>query len=302
MRRTFGHIPNKRFGHIPQNMFPVLDERKILERYPAHGAWSIRLLTNTYTGSCLRVRRSSDNTEQDIGFNGSGLIDEVALTSFVGAGSGFIRIWYDQSGNGFDLNQATEANQPRIVNAGTIDKQDDYPVIVFDGSNDSLSAGLIITTPPFVLSQVCVPTVGTFNQVSNIIAIADTATTNNAYQFVLINVSTDQPRARVGVQGPTFKTTVPESSNGMNLINIMAVYGEPVSGIFNFYGRALGTKSIIDSAPVQTSIDNFTVGVLTRTTNAFFPGKVSEIITWDTFIGNDVEEIVMQNQIDNFNL
>jgi hypothetical protein len=66
------------------------------------------------------VRRSSDNTEQDIGFNGNAL-DTAALSSFVGSGSGFIRTIYDQSGNDRHMQQANTAVQPRIVNAGTID-------------------------------------------------------------------------------------------------------------------------------------------------------------------------------------
>jgi hypothetical protein len=72
-----------------------------------------------YAGSCLRVRRSSDNAEQDIGFSGN-LIDSAALTSFCGAGHGFVVKWYDQSGNGNDFEQTTTANQPVIVSAGVV--------------------------------------------------------------------------------------------------------------------------------------------------------------------------------------
>jgi hypothetical protein len=92
---------------------------------------SLRKKISTATVA-IRIRRSSDNTEQDIGFSGSSL-DTAAITSFVGSNSAYITKFYDQTGHGFDAVQATAANQPRIVNAGTIDSQP-----VFDGSNDFL--------------------------------------------------------------------------------------------------------------------------------------------------------------------
>lgn len=94
-------------------------------------AYSMRKLRTAYTGSAIRVRRSSDNTEQDIGFDGSGNLDESALTTFVGSSSGFITKWYDQTTNARDAANTTTASQPRIVNAGTIDKVNGKPAIYF---------------------------------------------------------------------------------------------------------------------------------------------------------------------------
>ncbi len=37
------------------------------------GAYGLRKLSSSYTGSAIRVRRSSDNTEQDIGFTNNEL-------------------------------------------------------------------------------------------------------------------------------------------------------------------------------------------------------------------------------------
>lgn len=63
--------------------------------------WSSRPLLSSYTGALIRVRRSSDSTEQDIGQSG-GALDTAALSSFVGAGNGTVVKYYDQSGNGRD--------------------------------------------------------------------------------------------------------------------------------------------------------------------------------------------------------
>ncbi|MDN8612808.1 hypothetical protein [Variovorax ginsengisoli] len=110
-----------------------------------HG-YSVRRVRTAYAGSALRVRRSSDNAEQDIGFSGNDL-DSATLLSFVGAGSGFVVTWYDQGGNGLDATMATTANQPRIVNAGTLDTENSKPSIVFDGTNDVLASAYSSSAP-----------------------------------------------------------------------------------------------------------------------------------------------------------
>ncbi len=59
----------------------------ILNTHPsANAAYSLRKLDSAYAGSAIRVRRDFDDTEQDIGFNGSGNLDTTALQSFVPAG------------------------------------------------------------------------------------------------------------------------------------------------------------------------------------------------------------------------
>jgi hypothetical protein len=102
----------------------------------AAAAYSLRKLRTAYTGSAIRVRRSNDNTEQDIGFTSSGDLDTGALKTFVGAGNnGFVTTWYSQGDStAVNFTQTTAANQPRIVNAGVIDRQNGKPSFVFDGT------------------------------------------------------------------------------------------------------------------------------------------------------------------------
>lgn len=84
-------------------------------------AYSVRKLRGLYTGACLRVLRSSDNVQLDIGFDASGNLDQSALLAHVGANSGFVTIWYDQSATGINAIQPLLILQTRIVNAGVID-------------------------------------------------------------------------------------------------------------------------------------------------------------------------------------
>ena len=85
-------------------------------------AYSVRKLRAGYAGSAFRVRRTSDDTEQDIGFDTDGNLDESALTTFVGSNDGYIVKWYDQTTNGNDATQATTSRQMRVVSSGTVDK------------------------------------------------------------------------------------------------------------------------------------------------------------------------------------
>ena len=93
----------------------------LLDTYSgAAAAYSLRKLNTSYTGSAIRVRRSSDNTEQNIGFNADGTLNTLALLAFVGSGTGFVTTWYDQSGNNRNATQVSASNQPLIVNGGVL--------------------------------------------------------------------------------------------------------------------------------------------------------------------------------------
>ena len=118
----------------------------LLDTYPsAAAAYSVRLLRTAYTGSAIRVRRSSDNAEQDIGFSGNDL-DTSSLTTFVGANNGFVTTWYDQSGNALNAIQSTAANQPQIISSGTILTENSKPSLRFNGSYMIISSVLLNST------------------------------------------------------------------------------------------------------------------------------------------------------------
>jgi hypothetical protein len=120
----------------------------LLDSYSgASAAYSLRNLSSAYTGPLIRVRRSSDNLERDIYGTFRGDLDLAALTSFVGANSGFVTTWYDQSGSGRHATQATAGSQPRIVNAGAVETEGGKPAIVFDGTDDHLSNTTLTASP-----------------------------------------------------------------------------------------------------------------------------------------------------------
>lgn len=100
------------FFHQAINFPSSVAANLFLDIYPnAAFAYSFRKLRAAYAGSAVRIRRSSDNAEQDIGFSGEDF-DAASAATFISGGSGYIVTWYDQSGNGLDATQATAGDQP----------------------------------------------------------------------------------------------------------------------------------------------------------------------------------------------
>jgi hypothetical protein len=110
----------------------------LLDLFPnAAAAYSLRKLRTAYTGNCIEVRRSSDNALQNIGFVNNRL-DTASLLSFVGAGNGFVRTWYDQSGLNVNPIATDNNRQPQIVGSGSVLTFNGKPNILFNGTSNGL--------------------------------------------------------------------------------------------------------------------------------------------------------------------
>jgi hypothetical protein len=112
----------------------------LLDDYPgAAAAYSLRKLDKNYSGDAIRVRRASNNDEQDIGFDSYGDLDTAALATFCSGTDGFVKVWYDQSGNGNDATQTTTGNQPKIVASGSIIEEGGKPCIRRASSSSNMT-------------------------------------------------------------------------------------------------------------------------------------------------------------------
>ena len=109
----------------------------LLDDYPntiGH-SYSLRQLSASTT-NVVRVRRDSDNTEQD--FTAAEITDGT-LVSFVGATSGYVTKWYDQSNSAHVIN-FTALQQPRIVSAAGLILENGKPCVSFNFAlNNSLN-------------------------------------------------------------------------------------------------------------------------------------------------------------------
>lgn len=136
-----------------------------LGSYPdAVAAYSFRTIsTGRYVGPLVRVRRGSDSVEKDFyAHSGSVNIDEVK--AFVGTASGFITMWYDQSGNGLHAFQPVLASQPMIAKNGTVTLLSGRNCAMFDGVDDCLQVPEAVAaqfrsgTNDLSVFSACIPT------------------------------------------------------------------------------------------------------------------------------------------------
>jgi hypothetical protein len=81
------------------------------------------------------LRRSTDNAESDFAFS-HGSLDADAILSWLAEATGYVAVWYDQSGNGFSSINTTAGSQPSLILASPIFAG--RPVLDFDGTNDAL--------------------------------------------------------------------------------------------------------------------------------------------------------------------
>lgn len=118
-------------------------------------AFSLRYISDEYADASayvIRVRRSSDNTEQD--FTPTQITDGT-LTAFTGAGDGLIVKFYDQTFNYFELFQNTAGSQAKIVDTGVLntDSQGNPVAITTNttgyeiGANGSKTSRLTLFSP-----------------------------------------------------------------------------------------------------------------------------------------------------------
>lgn len=124
----------------------------LLDQYPATLGYSLRKLTSS-ANYAVELRRSSDSTTQDIGFDGLGL-DSDAATAFTGSGDGFVATLYDQMGTGDDLAQATTGDQIPLIESGVLKTSNGKSALdTSDGKVVAGSVSLSGTATAFVVME-----------------------------------------------------------------------------------------------------------------------------------------------------
>lgn len=116
----------------------------LLDSYSGAGvAYSVRKLDKDYAGYCMRIKRLSDNSTLDVGFDSNGDLDESAITTFcAGSVDATVTIWYDQSGNGYDLIPNADNNTLLICDNGVVLEKNGKPAINTDSDDFLVSVDI----------------------------------------------------------------------------------------------------------------------------------------------------------------
>lgn len=226
----------------------VLNPPFILDRVRnAAAAYSLRKLRTAYQGSCIKVRRSSDDAEMDIGFTGN-VLDTTTLLSFCGGGSGFVTTWYEQSGNDRDVTQSVTTSQPRIVNNGTLDVVNGKPCLVV-GTGATLYGKSVPMTANQEVTMFCVGRNTGFN--TAIFYNGNPGT--NGFGFF-----DDSASAKAISGGITYYNNATTIRNAVAILTLMASQGRVP--ILRFNGLSLSLSSSYSSNGVPDGFINTVFG------------------------------------------
>lgn len=130
----------------------------LLDDYPnAAAAYSVRLLSSTYSGPLVRIRKETGgNPEKDFYADSnnelslsSGDGGGTTLGSWIGSNNGYIVTWYDQSGSNNDATQSSASAQPQILSSGSLITMGGASKAAIEGSTSSLALTTALTPTNF---------------------------------------------------------------------------------------------------------------------------------------------------------
>ena len=238
----------------------------VLDLYPnASGAYSLRKLRSAYAGSVVRIRRSSDNTETDIGFLSNGDFDSASAVSFCGAGNGFVVTWYDQSGNSRDVTNTTAVNQPQIVSSGVIISINSKASMNFGGDD--------------VLIRLAF---GSSNSVTAFSVFRNTSLLNNPNVFSIGTNGSSTSKAFGLNSGTGFQRIFAGSSLQFNVASVVNTHYLGYN-LFNGASSQIainGASAIVGDAGTNSNTD-FAIGAGLAASN-FMIGGIQEVILYAT--------------------
>ena len=247
-------------------------------------AYSLRKAVSSYTGPAIRVRRSSDDTEQDINFTTANELDTDALTTFVGAGNdGFVTTWYDQAGSN-DMIQPTAANQPRIVIAGTVQTMDNgTPAIDFVAADF-----LYRTTSDALLSSPSISSlvIGEYNSTGTWMVL------HTSMSYYLGGADRKQFSFKNG--GTNAVTLNTRGSGGSVTQGATAAIGY-AAGASGSFVSVNGTQTSITDGALPTNAGNHLIFGDHRATG-YFVGKQSEALFYTSVLSSSDYTAIEDNQ------
>jgi len=237
---------------------------RLLEDYPgAEAAYSVRKIRDLYTGSALRVREDGSNTETDIGFDSNADLDTAAIASHCGSANGYVVTWYDQSGNGNDMAQATTSSQPQIYDGSAVLTKNGQPALRFN--NHRLDASITFASSD-ASSFFWVASADNAGNNNRVISSGSGSVRRNA--SILLD-SGDIYDGTNGVTGGTVSDNTQTLFSGFYATNNGRIYVDGALG-------ATGTTF------VQQAISGLTVGLDAVAPGAELVGELQEFIIYKT--------------------
>ena len=245
----------------------------------------------------VRIRRDSDSTESDFAGDSNGIVSADAIAAFCGAGGGFYRTIYDQSGLGRHFEQTSTSIQPIACESGV-------PVTV----GGRLAAKFVeadlrrmAVTGSTAFYNALHTTGGT---IASVLTVDDTATTKvflgnssgtNQAGFQVIFTTGEALLSRVSrldVAGtPTSGNSVSSTHNSFGTSNSVAVCvldpdnatAADRSLLWRNGTSIAGNNAATGTPLVENAANNLTLGASTVSLSGF-DGTFQELAIWSNII------------------
>jgi hypothetical protein len=244
------------------------------------GVWSIaRRVVSTYTGPLIRIRRASDNAEQDIGFVESGghhVLDESAVTSFVGSSDWFIRTIYDQSLEGVNLEQTNTSLQPIGGTAGGFNRVGSNNRVGAQFGSNRRVVGTFSTLPVgnMIGAMVSGHTGVVDTNWQAPMSIGTGLTAGQVFNILLVEVG--KPRIRYGNGDITHSTALAANQAFVIYGRFVDPIGHPERFRVGFTGQAVENRTT-GNMPLLINNQEVKMGVASTNDITFF-GRLSELV------------------------
>lgn len=245
--------------------------------YTTDVAYSLRKLRAEYEGSAIRVRRSQDDAEIDVGFDSSGLLDTAAIATHCADKNGFVSKWYDQSGNSRDVAQATSTKQPAIYEEGVhVKDSESRSFVKFDDTDDVLAlTDEIATTEAFKQFMVVDPTsagriydsngdndnllIQSYRYIFRINTVNAIVNATTGFDYNIIDLGRDSNGTRNLFVNGTDILAGWGSTSGENGLTEIGSKGSPYGGaIYEFIRFSGDTKMAnINAATIRTALNTY---------------------------------------------
>lgn len=240
----------------------------LLDTYSgASGGYSLRLLRTAYSGSAIRVRRSDDNAEQDIGFRNNEL-DTSTLETFSLGSDCFVVTWYDQSGSN-NATQSTAANQAKIVSSGTTITEGGKPAVQFDGSNDYFT----ISDFTSILSKTNSHSSFSVHKANKVDGTIMASATGSTDRYCLQYDTSNDAMAVMYYTGSFIRSATRNVNGNHNLFSEFWNTTELTSFLNS-------TESTDVEATTTNSTQTTTIGILNNGSQSAYGGVIQEIIVY----------------------
>lgn len=239
---------------------------------PQAGAWSVaRKLRSAYAGNALTIRRSSDNTTTNIGFDGSNNVDQAAITTFCSGSTCGIDTIYDQAGSNANLVSVTTtvANECIVYQSGAVVTQGGRLACSLAGLNPS---GYVATGLGSVLNTLS----------AEMMAVTTLNSTSPGYAPIIVLGD--------GTHSGGGSTQALDMASRNNLANSMIVLhdssgGPPITAI------TPGTLSWINTQyndPGNANKTTLKIGTASTTTAAAMLGSTTALASTEVGMGVDL--------------